>query len=853
MHSIFAIFILLFFCKLYFYNDFFSFERQKKIVLKKLKRFEIYQPIILTINAYKKEKYKTPMKLKIRIHTKILIIILSTTVIIFVAAIGYVSFLTKDIAFRDATRLTNTYATGYANIAAAELNIDIGVARSLARSFQGVRSPHWSNEFQRTEIYKEILNNVLAVNNDFISVWVNFELNKIDSSYFNPTGCLRCVYYRNGEENIYKEDITNIDGDVEGNSYTIMKQEGGENISDPFFYSYTNKESDEVLETSITIPIMDNGEFIGAAGIDILLNKFQKITDEIKPYDKSYAFLVANNGNFVAYPHRSIINTSIAKAFHKENSRYNLISKIKNGQNFSFISKTSDGSRFYISIAPVNIGATNSPWAIGIVVPVEIIMQDANRNFIISIAVGAIGLILLTLVIWFTSKNITRPLQLITKVLNELDKGIFDTSYKLVIDTKDEIGEMATSVNRLINGLNNTSNFASQVGEGNLEVDFELLSDQDMLGNALLEMRKRLREAKEEEQRRSTLERRQNWATNGIAKFGEILRQIMDNMEEFSYNVVSNLVKYMDVVQGGIFLLNDNDSEKLYLELVAAYAYDRRKYMDKIVYIGEDLVGRCFQECETIYITDVPVDYLEVTSGLGDEKPSSILIVPLKVNEKVFGVVELASFNEIQKYQIEFVEKIGEMIAATVSNVKISVKTNLLLEETQKQSAELSYKEEQMRQNMEEMVASQEESARRENELHELWASLDTFSSVTEFNRDGKILNINEKAAKILGKPQNEIIGKKHSDFSKDYLQNPALYKMFWDSILAGATREKIVDLFQEGERMWLGETYTPIKNSSGKVYKILCLGINLTDTKTQEQKLLDQITILEKRLKSLM
>jgi len=291
---------------------------------------------------------------------------------------------------------------------------------------------------------------------------------------------------------------------------------------------------------------------------------------------------------------------------------------------------------------------------------------------------------------------------------------------------EDEIGKINDELKLLFDGLKQTANFAQNIGQGNLNAQFQPLSSEDLLGNSLLDMRQSLHDAEKTRTVNANNEKQRNWVTEGLAKFAEILRLDNENMEVLSYNVISNMVKYLEANQGGIFVLNDNEDEnEHYLDLKACYAFDRKKYDEKKILIGEGLVGSCYLEGEPIYMTDVPDDYMNITSGLGDANPSTLLICPLKVNDQILGVIEIASFEPFEPYQLEFVQKVSESIASTMSTVKVNIRTALLLEKTKEQAEIMANAEEELRQSMEEMQATQEEMRRREAELLDRIASFE--------------------------------------------------------------------------------------------------------------------------------
>lgn len=275
-----------------------------------------------------------------------------------------------------------------------------------------------------------------------------------------------------------------------------------------------------------------------------------------------------------------------------------------------------------------------------------------------------------------------------------------------------EVGDIAKSIVRIVNTIEEATNFIKKVEVGKVDLASNVLKGDDQLSNALRSMSWQMQKIAEEERQRS-------WSVEGTAQFVPILRSNNDDIQALCDNIISHLVRYVKAQQGGLFIVNDTTSAigERYLDLYACYAYEERKFLQKRIEIGEGLVGQTYLQGETLLLEDVPNDYVKVLSGLGASVPKNVLIVPMKVNQQVFGIVELASFFKFESYQIEFIEKLGENIAATVANVKANERNRQLLGEAQLIAEQLRSQEEEMRQNVEELQTTQEEMRRKQDEL----------------------------------------------------------------------------------------------------------------------------------------
>ena len=364
-------------------------------------------------------------------------------------------------------------------------------------------------------------------------------------------------------------------------------------------------------------------------------------------------------------------------------------------------------------------------------------------------------ILLFSLVVILLHLLIFKPLKKLTLFISRMNEGDFNIEIPEDEKKDNEIGILFKSYDKLLGALHKITEFSHQIGQGNLDTDFTPLSEKDELGKSLLTMRDNLKKAKEEEGKRKQEDAQRNWIATGLAQFSEILRQNNDNLEKLGDAILQNLVHYVEAIQGGLFIY-DEDNRELYL--LSAYAYNRKKFMQKTVKLGEGLVGTCAIEKEKIFLTDVPNEYLTITSGLGEANPRNILLVPLKLEDNIFGVIELASFDVFEPYKVEFIEKVAENIASVINNVRVNIKTKELLEQSKQQAEELATQEEEMRQNLEELQATQEEASRREREITKLLDTIDVLMIRLEVSTDHTFDLINDNFLKILGYTRDELM-----------------------------------------------------------------------------------------------
>ncbi len=659
------------------------------------------------------------------IKQKMLLFILIPVTIIFITAFTFILIDFQLSVKNNTENLIKSQAYSYSLKIQNELNHFIELNRFIKQSFESFDNIPMEN---RREELSALMKDILYKNSKVLSIWSIWELNSIDTLrniYKNKPGStilgnFRHLYYRsNGQIQLSDYVEQNPSNVFNGKLYNKAKSQKKEIVVSHFYLDY-NQSSSHKLQTNIVMPLYKNRDFLGVVGVDMELKKIQKIIQNIDNINQSEAYLFSNNGMCISSPITEDLGKQVNEIFIDESTDFNLLNNISKGLMLDFYFKNL-GEKYYYTLQPVTIGKTNTPWALLLKLPYSYIQNQTNQSVKLAIIGGAIGTILILILLIYISKNISTPLTRLCQKMDTIANGEIGDEYIPARDASVEIQDIAQSYNKLSCSLQNSTQFAEDIKNGNLESEYNLLGANDQLGHALLGMRHQLKQSIKKQEQRQEEDRKRFWASDGIASLNEILRK-QEDINELSLKILGFIIQYLNANQGGIFIRNNTEQNMTILELKAFYAFDRRKYIQKTFELGEGLVGNCALEKETIHLTEIPQNYIQITSGLGGSNPRSLLLVPMKVDDEVLGIIEIASFNSYEDYQIQFLEQASLIIASSLNMSETNKRTSDLLEQTQQQAEEMAAQEEEMRQNMEELQATQEESARKIKEFEKLLA-----------------------------------------------------------------------------------------------------------------------------------
>ncbi|GAB3428414.1 response regulator [Massilia solisilvae] len=331
----------------------------------------------------------------------------------------------------------------------------------------------------------------------------------------------------------------------------------------------------------------------------------------------------------------------------------------------------------------------------------------------------------------FMASNLTGQVRNIAAVTTAVARG--DLSKKITVDVKGEILELKDTINVMVDQL---SSFASEVtrvarevgtegklgGQANVSgvagtwkdltenvnqlaanltnqmraigevatavtrgdlsrsIQVEARGEVSYLKDNINEM---IRNLKETTQKNA----QQDWLKTNLARFTRLLQGQRD-LQAVTKLILSELAPLVSA-HHGVFYMMDSQETDARLRMIASYGYRSSRKLPTSFLPGEGLVGQCALEKTRIWLTDVPRDYIVVSSGLGAAPPTNIVVLPILFEQQVKAVIEIASLDRFTDTHLSFLDQLMESIGVVLNTIEANSRTESLLTQSQSLAQEL--------------------------------------------------------------------------------------------------------------------------------------------------------------------
>ena len=408
---------------------------------------------------------------KMQLGKRVMIQIGGAAVLIIALTITFVGWSAGRQARNNTDATLEEMAGRYGARVEAEIEVAMNAARTMAQSFESMRAIR-----AERVTYDAILRGIVESNASFIGVWTCWEPDALvgsdgkDADFagtkgHDDTGRFIPYWNRAGGQ-VSREPLVDYDKPGAGDYYQLCLKSGEETVLDPYEYELDGKKQ---LLTSVVAPIQFKNQTIAVAGVDMTMTRFNDMIRQIKPWDVGYAFLVSNNGTFVAHPNDELIGKNM-KAY---GAGPEVLDGVRSGKTVVQMKESvATGETSIVRFVPVQIGNAQTPWSLAVTVPVSRVMQEARALAIGAAGIGFVGVLVLLGLVWLITRSITNPLNRAIASLTAGSEQVSSASSQ-ISQSSQQLAEGATEQASSLEESSSALEELSGQAKGNAEIATE--------------------------------------------------------------------------------------------------------------------------------------------------------------------------------------------------------------------------------------------------------------------------------------------------------------------------------------------------------------------------------------------
>lgn len=346
-----------------------------------------------------------------------------------------------------------------------------------------------------------------------------------------------------------------------------------------------------------------------------------------------------------------------------------------------------------------------------------------NTLVTVLISAVAVALILIIIVTLWLIRSTSRNIHLITSGIKKIDFGNLTRIPRLEVNTKDEIGEIASAFNSMATSL---ETYNAREMQYTMEIT------------------------------------EQNWVTTHSSSIVHLYSHHV-TIEGLAEELINKLAIVLEAKLGVLYL--KEEGKKTIFRKIASYAGMENKAGRDYFFEGEGLVGQCAIDKKVFFLNEVPDDYQVISTGLGTIQPKSILMAPILLKDEVLAVIELASLQAFTASQVKLLEEVLGTLGIAITNILGRMEIAGLLQESQAKTEELQMQSEELQTQSEELQSQSEEMQTQAEELRMINEQLE------ERTKDAELKSEELQAAKeSLEEKARELM--QSSKYKSEFLAN---------------------------------------------------------------------------------